>query len=261
MALLSNRSNDFVHRFSPVLIAVLAINHVIGLVGLNLPAFHALFEGLSYINLLVSFAFVILMHRPINNRFGLFVISAFSIGMAIEIAGVNTGFPFGVYHYNGTLGPQIWGVPIVIGLNWVLLSYTCAVFSRSYTHYKWSNVIIASAMMVVVDIFLERFAIRHHFWTWQNLAPPLSNFISWFFVSCLIQVFFTFLKEVQNRVSNWYLLILLLFLMEIGFYLSCFEHFINAHVFRVRRVLHLRAKAGIIESKALIGSIKPVSLK
>lgn len=214
MTLLNNCATFLNKRFSSAAIAIVAINHIIGLTGLNTPAYQSVFESLTYINLLISFTLVFLFQKPFNNRFFLFVALSFTIGMGAEICGVNTGLPFGIYHYNKTLGPEIWGVPLIIGLNWVLLGYVCGVAVGNYFASALFRIISASLLMVIIDMFLEGFAIRHHFWAWQNFMPPLSNFISWFFISGAVQLFFAvFIRRAPNPVAIGYLVVLIVFLL------------------------------------------------
>ena len=46
----------------------------------------------------------------------------FTIGFFIEVIGVKTGLLFGVYHYGDSLGLKWLNVPLVMGINWILLS-------------------------------------------------------------------------------------------------------------------------------------------
>lgn len=191
----------------------MAINHLIGVAGLNMPASSALFQSVSWVNLLLSLILVVVGHKPLNAKFAAFCSFAFVVGMLAEIAGVNTGKPFGVYYYTEHFGWQIAGVPIIIGLNWVLLSYACALTVTQLIAPGWKSILAASILMVVVDILLEPFAIRHGFWVWQNVWPGAENYLAWFVVALPIQVAFQRLVgKTVNMTGIAYLLILLLFL-------------------------------------------------
>src|SRR3954453_20380797 len=43
-------------------------------------------------------------------------------GFAAEVVGVHTGVPFGDYDYIGGLGPTLAGVPIAVGLAWMMMA-------------------------------------------------------------------------------------------------------------------------------------------
>ena len=50
---------------------------------------------------------------------------------AKESIGVATGYPFGQYHYTGTLGPAVLGVPVLVPLAWVMMAYPCLLAGRT----------------------------------------------------------------------------------------------------------------------------------
>ena len=49
------------------------------------------------------------------------------IGILVEVLGVNLNIIFGDYYYGNSLGPKIYGTPLIIGVNWLTLS--CTLFS------------------------------------------------------------------------------------------------------------------------------------
>ena len=200
--------------YTSVVVGIIAINHLIGVAGLNLPASSAIFQSVSWVNLLLSLILVTAFHKPVNLKFAAFCSIAFLVGMGAEITGVNTGKPFGIYYYTPLFGWQIAGVPIIIGLNWVLLGYVCASTVGLLIQPGWKSILAASFLMVVVDVMLEPFAIRHTFWVWQNVWPGLENYGAWFVVALPIQMAYNLLiKKTDNMVGVAYLLILMLFLV------------------------------------------------
>ncbi|MBK7149501.1 MAG: carotenoid biosynthesis protein [Bacteroidetes bacterium] len=202
------------NRLALVIILFMVINHTIGVVGLQVDSLQATFESVSWLNLLLSFVLVGGFQRPFNKRFFLFALLAFSLGMLAEVLGVNTGFPFGSYYYTEKFGWQILGVPLIIGLNWALLSYCCGLLIQDYFKADLWKVLSASALMLLIDLLLEPFAIRHRFWVWQSVTPPLQNYLSWFVVSLPIQYgFLKLLPTSKNQIALPYLLILVLFLL------------------------------------------------
>lgn len=194
-------------------ILVIAVLHLVGLFGLNSIGYHTHFEKVASLNLLFSFILIMTFHRPIDGRFFAFCAFAFITGMAAEIAGVNTGWVFGSYYYTSSFGWQIVGVPVIIGVNWILLSYATAVVAYSYFQIVLIRIVSAASFMVLIDLLLERFAIRHHFWVWTSSSPPLYNYISWFIVSIIIQIVaVNLIPDKRNVLARHYLVILLLFL-------------------------------------------------
>jgi uncharacterized membrane protein len=51
--------------------------------------------------------------------------------MLVEIIGINTGFPFGHYYYSNILKIQFLSVPVIIGINWVVLTYSTAIIAQN----------------------------------------------------------------------------------------------------------------------------------
>jgi putative membrane protein len=110
-------TNKSSYHYCRSVVIIIFINHFIGLLGLNSAPCHSLFEKLTSINMLLSFILVIVFQRPFVKRFFIFFICAFMVGMAAEIAGVNTGRVFGSYYYTPSFGWQFMGVPVIIGVS------------------------------------------------------------------------------------------------------------------------------------------------
>ncbi|MTA56087.1 MAG: carotenoid biosynthesis protein, partial [Actinobacteria bacterium] len=53
----------------------------------------------------------------------IFFLVTFSYSLIIEQIGSRTGWPFGSYEYSGTLGYQIYGVPLVVPFAWVMIAH------------------------------------------------------------------------------------------------------------------------------------------
>lgn len=213
MNLLHSAKNFFERWAAVIAVVFLAGNHLIGTVGLNSEQ-HLLFEKVSWVNLLFSLLVVVAFQKPLNRNVVLFSVFAFVLGMLVEILGVNTGFPFGIYYYTEKFGTQLLGVPLIIGANWVLLSYCCGMLVQPYFGNDAIKIVTASALMLVLDLLLEPFAIRHSFWLWKSGTPPMQNFFSWFVVSLPIQwIFCKRMKGSTNKISSTYLFILVVFLL------------------------------------------------
>ena len=110
------------------------------------------------------------------------------IGMLVELIGVNTGMLFGTYHYGGNLGTKFFGVPFLIGLNWVVLTFLTASIAKRYVPNKWLAILCGSILMVALDFFIEPTAPIFDFWHWEGGAAPIRNYVDWFVVSFLLQM-------------------------------------------------------------------------
>jgi putative membrane protein len=202
------------YRFSAFIIVLF---HLAGWIGMDRSSYAMSFEQVSWANILLSFILLLWCHEPNNEGFRLvgFVSAVILLGMLIEIVGVRTGIIFGAYHYTPVLGPTILGVPVIIGINWTMLTYVAAVTSSLFPMPLWMKVIAGSLIMVFCDLLLEGFAIRHHFWVWEGGAgPPLTNYIGWFIVSLLSNAIFIWLiPDTKNKLGPFYLSVFLIFLV------------------------------------------------
>lgn len=110
------------------------------------------------------------------------------MGMGAEIVGVNTGLLFGNYWYGENLGLKLFGVPLLIGINWVVLTFLTATISKRFIRHKWLAPICGAALMVALDFFIEPIAPVFDYWHWGAGSAPPRNYVDWFWVSFLMQV-------------------------------------------------------------------------
>lgn len=200
-------------KFVSAAIGVIAINHIVGLVGLNYPPAQNLFEHIAWINLLLTTLLILLADKKKHSGLWLFCALVFALGMAVEIIGVSTGLIFGNYYYTSVLGVKLMAVPVIIGVNWILLTYATGVLVNKWQVGFWQKVIAGAAMMVAIDVLLEFFAIRHHLWVWPQTGYPLAqNFIGWFATGMVAHIIFQKTRtDAYNPVGVAYIPILTLF--------------------------------------------------
>lgn len=193
----------------------LVIIHIVGVVGLNIESTKSLFQGLTTLNLLLSYFFVFLFHKTFDKSFFAFLIFSFSLGLAVEILGVKTGFPFGNYSYTSTLGIQFLEVPLMIGINWAVLTYCTANVVEKFTQHTLLRVLLGAIAMVGIDVLLEFFAIKHSLWNWEGISyPGLNNFIGWFVCSLFTHTAYVyFVKKSENKIAVAYIILLVAFLL------------------------------------------------
>jgi putative membrane protein len=194
-------------------IALLVIMHLVGLVGLH--SSHAdSFAALTPVNLLVAFLAITPFYTSAWKNLLSFFLVAFLIGMLVEIVGVQTGYPFGTYHYTSILGLSVAGVPLMIGLNWFLLAagilsgVNCILHSASIFFKSFCS----AFLMTSLDFLIEPFAIKYRLWVWESSAVPIQNYLAWFFISFLIFLLgFQLLPKEKNKVAGWLIVIFYMF--------------------------------------------------
>lgn len=167
-------------------IALLLILHTVGLIGLLSP-YQSLFLSLSTLNLIVSAWLIFPKEKSTSFWISSGVI--FVSGFVIEWLGVSTGKIFGVYHYGDGLQPLLFGIPLIIGLNWWLLCYASIEVFRSVLITKPLLVFSAAAGMVFLDLAIEQVAPSLDYWHWQDEVIPVQNYLAWFAFALLFILF------------------------------------------------------------------------
>ncbi|MBL6663146.1 MAG: carotenoid biosynthesis protein [Flavobacteriales bacterium] len=175
-----------------LIIILLFILHLVGGVALSLESVKSMFLVLTPFNLALTFGLLIWGNDDFSYNFFKVISVLFLIGFFVEVLGVNSGLLFGEYHYGKTLGFQFLGVPLIIGLNWVLLVVSSFAVSSYFVSNSILKVVLPSVIMVLLDLMIEPVAIRLDFWHWQAEVIPLQNYIMWFFVALLMNWILTF---------------------------------------------------------------------
>lgn len=187
----------------PTLYLLLSM-YIAGIIGLNLEISADLFKFLTPFNLLFSGFVLISFHVDKNKAFAFFTVSTLMIGYWIEVIGVNTGLIFGNYQYITTLGFEVFNVPLMIGVNWLIVAYCSGHILNKVAVPKILKAAFASALMTAFDYLVEPIAIRLDMWNWFGEIPPLSNYIGWFCTSFIIQLIYFYAPfKKENPVAIW----------------------------------------------------------
>ncbi len=179
-------------------VGLLSIIYLVGLVGFSTD-FTKLMTSLTPLNLLVTFAFLLVNHKGWGLRWLLFLTIAFLIGYGVEVIGVKTGFPFGDYSYGSTLGFSIAGVPLLIGVNWFVLTYGSSELAGAFTTNRWTRSVLGGILMLAFDLTLEPIAVKLDFWSWKDGIIPIANYIGWFVVSFGLQWIYLLLTDGRSQ--------------------------------------------------------------
>ncbi|MBK8145875.1 MAG: carotenoid biosynthesis protein [Bacteroidetes bacterium] len=132
---------------SSISIFVVWLFHVSGVIGIMCGAADW-FVQLTPLNLAVCFAVILFNIKSMKPRdLGVLMIP-FILGFFAEFLGVNYGYIFGNYRYGQNLGYQWRGVPLIIGINWVVLVYATAGISKQFTKNRILSSLLASFLMV-----------------------------------------------------------------------------------------------------------------
>lgn len=117
------------------------------------------------------------------------------VGYLIELIGIKTGIIFGSYYYGTLMGFKLAGVPIIIGITWLVVTLSSWHIAGFGVISKAQKIILASFLAVTFDIILEQFAIVYGFWVWRAGAVPILNYITWFIVSALFLSMYSYFDK------------------------------------------------------------------
>lgn len=195
--------------------------HLVGIIGLSWDEYRWFFLILTPLQLLSSLILILAFHRGWNNSFLIFAVLAFTLGFLSELIGIHTGYLYGDYIYGASLGTKLWGVPLVIGVNWFVLVYlTGSLFQKSVSN-DYYAAFLAAICMTALDYVMEPVAVMLDFWSWKFDLVPMSNYLGWLGVSFIIQLIYRKMKfEKENLLAPYLLLALIVFFGILNFSLS-----------------------------------------
>ena len=172
----------------PISIGILWLFHLSGMIGISL-GYEDWFVKKTPLNLTIAFVLLILNY-PIDRKKIVYTSLFFFVGMLVEWIGVHYHFLFGSYSYGSSLGAKLDGVPFLIGINWAVLVLITGTISSRLTNHFWWKIILGSALMVLLDFFMEVPAPIFDFWTFENGLAPLRNYIAWFGIAAILHFLF-----------------------------------------------------------------------
>lgn len=199
----------------------IVIFYIIGTLGFVLPFTNNIFKILTPYALLINFFLLAYFHKKNRIKKDTFVFtSIFILGLIIEILGVQTKIIFGDYSYGNGLGLKVFDTPLIIGLNWLFLSYcTTSILNRVNTH-SVIKIISSAALMVLYDLLLEQVAPKMNMWSWKNDIIPIQNYLVWFILAL---IFNSMLKIFRVHTKNP--ITLLIFSLQFTFLIVLFVYF------------------------------------
>ncbi len=206
-------------RFSveeKISIGIILLFHLVGLILLNFTKGVLYFFALDLVPLNLIFTVLLMLKSQTewNKDLIIYTLGAFLIGFFIEVAGVNSGLIFGKYTYGEVLGIKVFNTPILIGLNWFLITYSAGCLVERLKTGRFLKALFTTVLLVVFDYFLEPVAIKHDFWSWHNGNIPDQNYIGWFGSSLLICLLFQFTDWPKgNKVASMVFIIQFVFFL------------------------------------------------
>lgn len=194
---------------------------IIHLTWLFIPTLYG-FEwmNLSPALLVVSCFILGFFHRNIDSRFVSYAGIVFVVGFVLSAIGANTGNIFGSFFFGKNLGILVWDTPLVIGLVWLILSYSTSVTAAFFTQKSAvlnkpvMTILLASIFMLIVVLLLEQIASESDFWYWKYQQAPFQNYSAWFVFAVAFNFLFQRLEvDTTNNMARWFLVLFVLLLI------------------------------------------------
>jgi putative membrane protein len=197
------------------------------------------FSEFSYPLMIVLTPYVILIsgiwaiHKCYNKKYViLWILIAYVITFTLEVLGVAYSLVFGPYYYGNVLGPMLFDVPVIIGLNWVIIIFSLVLFSEWLVEKLIKSPIkkipkallssfIVGLLATFFDYIMEPAAVGLNYWTWTLTSDPfnvpIQNYIAWFTISFIFAITYLLIPE-KERIkleesphSPWFVVIQLVF--------------------------------------------------
>lgn len=194
-------------------LAILLIFHT---VGVFIFKFNPSAVSLAYITILICGTILFIGEE--NRKKALIAYSViFVAGYLIELIGVKTGLLFGEYSYGNSIGYKLFGIPIIIGVNWVAIVVSCVSIVKrlGFTTNKILIALLSAVLCTMMDYIIEPVAISFDFWTWKEIEIPLSNYIDWFIFSFIFAYIYAALKLSTNKIAVYLFFIWIAFFTAI----------------------------------------------
>ncbi|MFO7880363.1 MAG: carotenoid biosynthesis protein [Bacteroidota bacterium] len=178
------------------------IFYIVGVLGFLIPFTRDIFIRITPLALLLSVYLLAVYHKSFTPKTLVGFALVYVLGFFIEAIGVNTGLIFGHYRYGSGLGIKLFETPLMIGVNWLFLTYTSLSVVRSMKIKKVLSVFLAPLLMLVYDLILEIVAPKMDMWSWENTAVPLKNYLAWYGIGVAFALIFTVFRiNTKNPLS------------------------------------------------------------
>lgn len=183
---------------------ILYVFFLVGIAGHFTGEYFSLMITLTPYILLSMGIFVLIFSGVLRSKqFIQWFIITYIVTFLLEVTGVHTGKIFGVYTYGDVLGLKLFGVPLIIGFNWLFV-IAGAVSLSSIIFRNVFIVILSSAILsVIFDYLLEPVAMNLGYWNWENGIIPVQNYVAWFLISFTASSVLMYFKHKGNSEYNF----------------------------------------------------------
>lgn len=123
--------------------------------------------------------------------------------LAVEVVGTRTGWPFGSYHYHGTLQPTVFGVPAIVPLAWLGMGLAAWEVAGRLARSGVARIVTGAAALTAWDLFLDPQMTREGYWVWSGGGAyrdvPVSNYAGWFACAVVVMTLLALVLPGERR--------------------------------------------------------------
>ncbi len=196
---------------------ILVIVYIVGVIGFSLPQTKKLMPSLVWVNLLFTAVILLSYHKKWSREIVLALFLIGACGFLLEVIGVKTGRIFGYYQYGPTLGFALWDTPLMMFVNWLTTIYITRQVAEMVSKDIVMTSLLAAVLMVLLDYFLEPFAMKYGLWIWNSGEVPMQNYVAWLVAGFFLQyLFIRGVKFSPNKLS------LPVYLIQLAFFVTLF---------------------------------------
>jgi uncharacterized membrane protein len=202
-----------------IAIGVLWLFHVSGIVGISL-GYQDWFASRTGLNLVIM-CIALIAFYPLDSIKKWILFFTFGVlGILVEYLGVTFGLFFGDYAYGNNFGPKILGVPLLIGVNWAMLTFVCGSIANKVSDNVFLKSLLGTFMMLFLDLFMEKVAPIFDFWEFTGGYAPIDNYIAWGVISFIFHLIFHLFKVKGNFLISFHL-----YMVQLVFFIYFYVYF------------------------------------
>jgi len=202
-----------------IAIGVLWLFHVSGIIGISI-GYQDWFASRTGLNLVIMFIALIAFYPMDSIKKWILFFTFGVLGILVEYLGVTFGLFFGDYAYGSNFGPKILGVPLLIGVNWAMLTFICGSVANKLSDNVFLKSLLGTFMMLFLDLFMEKVAPIFDFWEFTGGYAPVDNYIAWGVISFIFHLIFHLFKVKGNFLISFHL-----YMVQLVFFIYFYVYF------------------------------------
>lgn len=158
-------------------VIVLMIIYMTSLVGLTSPNQHEWYLFFSPHFIALNALFLVLYHKNWNKEAIAYILGAAIFGLGFEYLAQSTNAIYGPYSFGDILEPSIGNTPLVMGLYWLILTYSSASIATKFpVKNKYALSALGTALMLFLALLIQTPGYNLTFWYYAEDSIPVIRY-------------------------------------------------------------------------------------